>query len=1076
MLEVKHLVKTYSVKGKDSTVVHALNDVSLKFPDTGLIFILGKSGSGKSTLLNVMGGLDIPDSGEIIIKGKSSKDFKAGDFDSYRNTYLGFIFQEYNILDEFTVGKNISLAIELQGKKPDQKEIDSILDEVDLSGLNNRKPNELSGGQKQRVAIARALVKHPDIIFADEPTGALDSKTGKAVFDTLKKLSTNHLVVVVSHDRDFAEQFGDRVIELKDGQVISDIEKIKVESNSSNKGLNIIDDKVIQIKKGYQVTDDDIKEIVSKIKSNTDEKYIVMDDTVAPQIRKISNINEEGEREVFEKTDETKIKNKPEKFQLIKSKLGFKNSFKIGASALKVKPFRLFLTVLLAFASFSMFGVVASLASYNRYDALTDSIVDSKTPTLAFNKSVFQKEGHSFSQLRNCFSDSEVASLSSDSGLTFTGVSNAGNLGLRTTDNYLDTDQIKEIPYYQYACNISANICPSSNTLLTDNGFTMLSGKLPSKEDEIAITDSQLDVLKKTGYTYTNSLNVKTKIEGQSITESNILGNYISITDNSNLKITGVVNTGFVNNDFYSNRYKMLKTDLNEKDIPLSYNSRQSEFSSLLSTSYINVFFVNEDYYKSLVKDYSFSDFGSITGSLSLTDSSGNPFYSVSKVLPSDTTLEEMTYFGSKTSPTSDSDVLIPYYGLINYISLYSASYTDLFTEAKLTDLDNKAINTYFYGDDYTNVDTYTIDNVFNSSTIFPLYSYHHKDTIINNGFSPSVINQILKASYGATDDTYSSTADGKFKSVQDFLKAYEQYLNYYHAFHLLTNPYEPDFTYSKTDVSYLSLLLLVEYQKSNLLTLPDINLPLLYNNYNEKDLTKTYQRKVVGFNTGYKEALIINSSDTLKGVLTSGSFATDNLNKYDLVLAKMPTNKSEIKKLVDFYYKNYDGAVNFYDGNSNESTFYLMNGPVISSIQFTNSLFSNLSKILFYCALAVAVFTCLMLFNFIATSISYKRKEIGILRAVGARGNDVFNIFFNESLIIVIFDVILSIIATFVVCLVLNNFLRNDLGLVVTLLHPGIIQILLILGIGLLTAFISSFIPVMRAAKKKPIDAIHNK
>ena len=497
MLEVKHLVKTYSVKGKDSTVVHALNDVSLKFPDTGLIFILGKSGSGKSTLLNVMGGLDIPDSGEIIIKGKSSKDFKAGDFDSYRNTYLGFIFQEYNILYEFTVGKNISLAIELQGKKPDQKEIDSILDEVDLSGLNNRKPNELSGGQKQRVAIARALVKHPDIIFADEPTGALDSKTGKAVFDTLKKLSTNHLVVVVSHDRDFAEQFGDRVIELKDGQVISDIEKIKVESNSSNKGLNIIDDKVIQIKKGYQVTDDDIKEIVSKIKSNTDEKYIVMDDTVVPQIRKISNINEEGEREVFEKTDETKIKNKPEKFQLIKSKLGFKNSFKIGASALKVKPFRLFLTVLLAFASFSMFGVVASLASYNRYDALTDSIVDSKTPTLAFNKSVFQKEGHSFSQLRNCFSDSEVASLSSDSGLTFTGVSNAGNLGLRTTDYYLDTDQIKEIPYYQYACNISANICPSSTTLLTDNGFTMLSGKLPSKENEIAITDYQLDVLKR---------------------------------------------------------------------------------------------------------------------------------------------------------------------------------------------------------------------------------------------------------------------------------------------------------------------------------------------------------------------------------------------------------------------------------------------------------------------------------------------------------------------------------------------------------------------------------------------------
>ena len=220
MIEIKNIVKTYHPKKGDKVV--ALSDVSVKFPETGLVFILGKSGSGKSTLLNVLGGLDTADSGEIIIKGKSSKDFSQGDFDSYRNTYLGFVFQEYNILEDFNVGANVALALKLQGRKATDEEINEILEEVDLAGFGKRKPNELSGGQKQRVAIARALVKNPEIIMADEPTGALDSNTGIQVFDTLKKLSENKLVLVVSHDRDFAEKYGDRVIELKDGKIISD--------------------------------------------------------------------------------------------------------------------------------------------------------------------------------------------------------------------------------------------------------------------------------------------------------------------------------------------------------------------------------------------------------------------------------------------------------------------------------------------------------------------------------------------------------------------------------------------------------------------------------------------------------------------------------------------------------------------------------------------------------------------------------------------------------------------------------------------------------------------------------------
>lgn len=146
MLQVRDLTKSYTTKGEK---VDALDHVSLDFPETGMVFLLGKSGSGKSTLLNVTGGLDAPDEGEIIVKGKSSKDFTGSDFDSYRNTYVGFIFQEYNILNELTVGENVALALELQGKPRDKARIDELLSMVDMQGYADRKPNTLSGGQKQ---------------------------------------------------------------------------------------------------------------------------------------------------------------------------------------------------------------------------------------------------------------------------------------------------------------------------------------------------------------------------------------------------------------------------------------------------------------------------------------------------------------------------------------------------------------------------------------------------------------------------------------------------------------------------------------------------------------------------------------------------------------------------------------------------------------------------------------------------------------------------------------------------------------------------------------------------------------
>lgn len=219
MIELKNLTKTYKLKSGD---VQALKDINLTLPDKGMVFVLGKSGCGKSTLLNVLGGLDNYTSGEILIDGVSLESFKAKDYDEYRNKYIGFIFQEYNLIDNFNVEQNISLALELQKEQNKQELVEKSLEQVGLQGYGKRNINELSGGQKQRVAIARAIVKNPSLILADEPTGNLDSITSGEVFDILKKLSEERLIVVVSHDRESAEMYADRIVELKDGEITSD--------------------------------------------------------------------------------------------------------------------------------------------------------------------------------------------------------------------------------------------------------------------------------------------------------------------------------------------------------------------------------------------------------------------------------------------------------------------------------------------------------------------------------------------------------------------------------------------------------------------------------------------------------------------------------------------------------------------------------------------------------------------------------------------------------------------------------------------------------------------------------------
>ena len=221
MLQLKNIVKDYHTGDE---VVQALKGVSVNFRRNEFVSILGQSGCGKTTLLNIVGGLDQYTSGDLVINGKSTKDFKSRDWDSYRNNSVGFVFQSYNLIPHQSVLSNVELALTLSGvsKAERRKRAKEVLERVGLGNQIHKKPNQMSGGQMQRVAIARALINDPDILLADEPTGALDTETSVQIMELLKEIAKDKLVIMVTHNPELAQQYSTRIVKLLDGNIIDD--------------------------------------------------------------------------------------------------------------------------------------------------------------------------------------------------------------------------------------------------------------------------------------------------------------------------------------------------------------------------------------------------------------------------------------------------------------------------------------------------------------------------------------------------------------------------------------------------------------------------------------------------------------------------------------------------------------------------------------------------------------------------------------------------------------------------------------------------------------------------------------
>ena len=221
MLQLKSIYKVY--KTGDLTQI-ALDNVSLNFRKSEFVAILGQSGSGKTTLLNIIGGLDQYDKGDLIINGKSTKKFNDREWDTYRNHSIGFVFQSYNLIPHQTVLSNVELALTLSGvsKGERRQRAKEALKKVGLEDHIHKKPSQMSGGQMQRVAIARALINDPDILLADEPTGALDSETSVQIMEILKEISKDRLIIMVTHNPELAEEYASRIVRVRDGNIIDD--------------------------------------------------------------------------------------------------------------------------------------------------------------------------------------------------------------------------------------------------------------------------------------------------------------------------------------------------------------------------------------------------------------------------------------------------------------------------------------------------------------------------------------------------------------------------------------------------------------------------------------------------------------------------------------------------------------------------------------------------------------------------------------------------------------------------------------------------------------------------------------
>ena len=982
MLEVKDLVKIY--KPKKGEPVRALDGVSLRFPQTGMVFILGKSGSGKSTLLNVCGGLDAPDGGEIVVKGRSSKHFSAADFDGYRNTLAGFVFQEYNILEEFTVEENVALALKLQGKADCRERVRDILAQVELEGFEKRRPATLSGGQKQRVAIARALVKDPAIIFADEPTGALDSDTGRQVLDLLHKLSRGKLVVVVSHDREFAEAYADRIIELKDGKVISD--------------------RCRQADGSFAAADEE--GTAAPVGSGPSPSKAAAENTKSPlpSRAKPAAGSPYAAAGAFSKTTQGAAEN-----GFIRSKLPLPHAVRIGAGSMRAKPLRLAFTILLACIAFALFGMFSTLTFYDPAATAARTYLDAGYQTLRLENNYRCTEltfigtelTDSYERSRNTgFSPQEIEALRAEYGdgtavYNFTdgewadesfGIRNAGSAGLSslyTTElnGFAELDEDAAAYWQQYLLtDTDLSSLGESDALVTAYTFAALQeAGLEDEAGEPVALEKYDDIVGKT---------LAITAEG---------GGELSVT------VRGVLDIA-------------PPQEFSERLDAAPAAERAAVLEQLreeLSYGLYGSLFVSADFYGAHRGDLTPSHFSN----------NGNYFY-----YPLGDPLE-IEAGGETIGGTQEICSLpVPYGDTPAEISFFDGR-----TQAQLAEG----------------------EVVVNYSDLRPMVQKMQEAEI-----------EAVAASGG---ETAAEEARLSFKREDSILYTGEYFVYEYDENGEEISSQRRIALEEEVRAALESVYALIqkyegtEYALDTQITLRSRSGSAL------GDFTVvgfTYGETAGGYPTMYMneaECLpIVNAigSRNLASSIEETAYVRPADVRYHAFVLPAPQSEAGMRALC-----SGAGQVNADD------TFFTVSTPAEHDLQSIDNFIDMFGQVFLWIGVVMAVFSMLLLFNFISASITYKKREIGILRAIGARSADVFKIFYAESAIIAAACYLLAVIVCFAVCAALNALLAAEIGVSAFVFGP--LSWLVMLGIAALTSFAATYLPVRAAAHKKPVESI---
>ena len=1013
MLQIKNVYKEYKT---GNLVQKALDNVSLNLRDNEFVAILGPSGSGKTTLLNIIGGLDRYDKGDLIINEISTKKYKDRDWDSYRNHTIGFVFQSYNLIPHQTILSNVELALTISGvsKKDRKKRAIDALKQVGLEKQIHKKPNQLSGGQMQRVAIARALVNNPDIVLADEPTGALDSETSIQVMELLKEVAKDRLVVMVTHNPELAEEYATRIVNLKDGKIISDSDPYIVENKSA----------------------------------------------------------------------EAKHKN------MGKTSMSFFTSLALSFNNLKTKKGRTFLT---SFAgSIGIIGIALILSLSNGVNTYIKSVEEE---TLSEYPLKINKSGIDLTAMLSDKTKTEDSRENTD-GINVTNMltsmfSTIGSNDLVSLKNYLESDET-DIKEYTKAIEYSYNVTPriysadtkSIRQLNPNTSFSSLGIGSTTSSNSVMSSMMSTDVffeLPQDSKLYESQYDVKA---GRLPTAYNEC--VLVLTSKGNISDFLTYTLGLRNYDELDKMIEQFSKEeqVNTPDISDSYSYEDMlkiKFKLVNASDcyeYDSKYKVwndksdNEKYMKNVIDK---AEDIKIVGVLQPKE--GVSAYMLQTGIYYPVELTTHVIENAENSKIVKEQLKSPKVDVFTGKKFGEDDYSSSFDMNSLFEIDTNAMKKAFKIDQSKiKVDTSSLNKAIKNMTL-PEFDF----------------NTALKSI------KFSVSEDEKKALVNDLMEGYKEYLKKNNIIDIPNaDKYLQDFIKSD-EAKAIMTKHLTQIIKSNDLDTQVNKIMQSYMNKFADQLTKTIQKemtksmrqmassipKAISINTkAFASAIKINMNEEELSELFA-SLMTKKQNTYDNNLKKLNYANLDKPDGISIYPKNFESNEKITaileqynskmeaEGNEDKVISYTdMVGTLMNSVTIIVNVISYV--LIAFVAISLVV-SSIMIGVITYISVLERKKEIGILRAIGASKRNISQVFNAETFMIGLLAGIIGIVLTVLLLIPINGIIHKlAQGVNVTASLPAMSGLILIVLSTVLT-LIGGLIPSKKAAKEDPVLALRS-